>query len=156
MKILRLAVAALVIAGCPGPTFIVQQYNGPPRAREEIAILRVLGSDTVRLLLLDDEDVAAPLESDSRLHIELLPGRHSIAVREVAQQSLVETLTFDAQPNRVYRVTHSPAMRVFEVDRDTDGLVRDVTVDAPLPAPPTVTPQQPVAPPPSEDAGAAL
>src|SRR5262245_24096180 len=112
MKILRLAVAALVLAGCPGPTFIVQQYNGPPRAREEIAILRVLGSDTVRLLLLDDEDVAAPLESDSRLHIELLPGRHSIAVREMAAQSLVETLAFDAQPNRVYRVTHSPAMRV--------------------------------------------
>ena len=64
-----------------GPTFIVQQYNGPPRARETIATLRVNGAETVRLLFLDEEDVAAPIVSDGRLHIELLPGKHTLTAR---------------------------------------------------------------------------
>ena len=81
---MRALIALLVVAllaACMGPTFIVQQYNGPPRARETIATLRVNGAEPVRLLFLDEEDVAAPLVSDGRLHIELLPGKHTLMAR---------------------------------------------------------------------------
>jgi len=148
------AFAALVLASCPGPTFVVQQYNGPPRAREEIAILRVNGNDTVRLVYLDNEDVAVPIESDSRLHIEVLPGRHSVGARGQAHQALVETLVFDAQADHVYRIANGQTLRVFEVDRGSDAMIRDVTIDPePLPrAPPPAPPPPPVV----EDAGTPL
>jgi hypothetical protein len=81
----------------------------------------------------------------------MLPGRHQIATREMAAQSLIETLDFEAQANRVYRVTHSPVMRVFEVDRETDAPLRDVTIDAPPPPPPAPPKIEPI-----EDAGTTL
>lgn len=35
---------AASLGGCPGPTFVVQQYAGPVRPRETIATLRVLNA----------------------------------------------------------------------------------------------------------------
>jgi len=133
-------------AACVGPTFIVQQYGGPPRARETIAILRVVGREPVRLLYLDGEDVAAPITDDGRLHIEVLPARHTVTVADArAASARHPPLDFDARAGKVYRVVFvGDGARVFEVDRDSDRPLADVTAE---PAP-IVTPPRPV-----EDAG---
>ena len=41
-----LGLAAGQIASCAGSTFVVQQYAGPPRPKESIAILRLDGADS--------------------------------------------------------------------------------------------------------------
>ncbi len=135
-------------AACGGPTLIVQQYDGPVRAQESIAILRVNGAGSVQLVTLDDADVAVPIAQDARLHLELLPGRHTLDVVNVAApHAPPETVAFDASPGRVYRVAFvardpntengranegrgAPATaRVYEVERGADTLLREVTVD---------------------------
>ncbi|HEY8074398.1 MAG TPA: hypothetical protein VIF62_09815 [Labilithrix sp.] len=143
----------VLVAGCPGPTFVVQQYGGPPRAREEIAILRVNGSDTARPVRVDGEDIGGPLAGlaeDARLHIEMTSGRHTVGVAAFRPGSIVEEAAFDAAPGRVYRVALSPGPRVVEVDRESDAIVRDVTWEPP---PPVVRPRPP---PTAEDAGTPL
>ena len=123
-----LAIAGLV-GGCMGPTFIVQQYPGAVRPSSSIAILRVNGKDPVRLLTLDDEDVAAPVTEDGRLHIEVLPGRHRLSVKNAAIPSdPAAPLAVEVEAGKVYRVAYSPEARIFEVDRDSDKALRDVTV----------------------------
>lgn len=119
---------ASVLSGCPGPTFVVQQYTGPQRDNASIAVLRVNASDAVRLVVLDDENLDVPLESDSRLHIEILPGRHTLSVRSAMSGERLEALVLEAEPGKVYRVTAAAAeARIFEVSRGSDALVRDVT-----------------------------
>ena len=138
-------VVAVAVAGCMGPTFVVQQYAGPVRPRETIATLRVNGSDPVRLITLDDEDVRSPLESDSRLHIELLPGRHKIGVSD-GSNDRVAAVAFVAEAGKVYRPAYAGSeAHVFEVDRGNDNPGRDVTAP-PVVAPPVVAPPV-VAPP---------
>ncbi|CAN5924817.1 hypothetical protein BH11MYX4_BH11MYX4_44930 [soil metagenome] len=125
---LLVVVALSLGAGCGGPTFVVQQYAGPVRPRETIATLRVNGFDAVRLSTLDNEDVTAPLVEDGRLHIELLPGRHALTVRNAkAPDERPAAIVFEAEPGKVYRVTFSPEARIFEVDRGTDAPGRDAT-----------------------------
>lgn len=122
------ALTALPLAGCAGPTFVVQQYPGAVRPKNTIATLRVNGADSVRLMTLDEEDVAAPLLADGRLHIELLPGRHALTVRNAsAPQEPATPLAFEAEPGKVYRVALTPEARVFEVDRGADTVGRDAT-----------------------------
>jgi hypothetical protein len=116
------------LQGCPGPTFVVQQFKGPQRPPETIATLRVNASDVVRLVTLDDENIDVPLESDSRLHIELLPGRHALTVRNAKAPDRAEPLAFEAEAGKVYRVTMGEEARIFEVDRGGDKPIRDVTV----------------------------
>jgi len=131
----------MMAVGCPGPTFVVQQYAGPVRAPETIATLRVNASDSVRLITLDGEDVRAPLEVDSRLHIELLPGRHRVGVANGATD-LAEEVAFVAEVGKVYRVTFvGAAPHVVEVNRSSDAPGADVT--APLVTAPPVVPAQP-------------
>lgn len=124
-----LAIGPVVLTACPGPTFIVQQYGGPARPRETISILRVNGGDTVRLLLLDDEDVAAPVASDGRLHIEMLPGRHTLTARNGDDARAPSgAVAFVAEPDKVYRVVFvAEQPRVFAVDRGSDKPTADVT-----------------------------
>jgi len=123
---LLLAALTLGLSGCPGgPTYVVQQYAGPVRPNETISILRVNGKEELRLHFLDDEEMTARLADDARLHIELLPGRHTLSVRDVAPGQRV---SFEAQPNKVYRVTlEGRQPHVHEVDRDSDALGPDVT-----------------------------
>jgi hypothetical protein len=154
---LAMFVTAVVFVGCPGPTFVVQQYKGPQRTNETIAILRVNGNDPARLLILDDEDVAAPLERDSRLHIEMLPGRHTLVAVNGSNNERSAVIAFQADPGKVYRAAFGPdgAAHVFEVNRSSDVIGADATVPpsvdrvpsrpTPLPRPPSV----------NEDAGAA-
>jgi hypothetical protein len=120
------SVSALLFAACAtGPTYIVQEYQGPPRAREAVGILRVNGRDDVRLETLDDQEITARVDDDARLHVEMLPGRHTLSVRSGDPG---RRIAFEAQPGKVYRVVmESAAPHVHEVDRDNDALGRDVT-----------------------------
>ena len=118
------------LGGCPGPTFVVQQYAGPVRPRETIATLRVNGNDSVRLATLDDEDLGGtPVLADSRLHIELLPGKHAVTVVNAsAPQEPRAAVTFQAEAGKVYRITYVlGAPRIYEVDRSADTTGADVT-----------------------------
>lgn len=147
-----------MLVGCPGPTFIVQQYSGPVRPRETIAILRSNANDDAKLLVLDEQDIAAPIAEDGRLHIEILPARHVVqAGRASAPAERYPSIAFDAQANHVYRVVFSGSdPHVYEVDRSKDTLVRDVTILAPPPpppAPPPALPRPTPTPAPADDAG---
>ena len=160
-----LLVAALAMApllgACPGPTFVVQQYAGPVRPPETIATLRINGSDAARIMTLDDVDIAVPIERDSRLHIELLPGRHRLTVQNAnAPQDLETPIAFTAEPGKVYRVVVANGMppHLWEVDRSADTTTVDLTAPpapppaAPAPAPvPTPTPLPAPAPPPAPE-----
>ncbi len=151
-----LVTIAAVLAACVGPTFVVQQYGGPARPRETIAILRVNGSEPVRLLVLDDEDVAAPIASDGRLHIELLPGRHTLTARNGDDPRAPSgSLAFEAKANEVYRVVFAgDEPRLFVVGRGSDKPAQDVTLPAVVEAPrPRLPPPGPLVPPTEIDAG---
>src|SRR5690348_4360879 len=104
-RLLSLALPlVLVLAACMGPTFVVQQFKGPQRPNDQIAILRVNGSDSVRLMYLDDEDVAAPMVQDGRLHIEMLPARHTVVVANAANpRERSPVIAFAAEAGKVYR-----------------------------------------------------
>jgi hypothetical protein len=150
--------AALALVACPGPTFIVQQYAGAQRPSEAIGVLRVNGADSVRLLSLDDEDVAAPVVSDGRLHIEILPGRHTVSAVDLKASGVRSPpLAFQAEAGRVYRVAFVPpdhTARVFEVERGSDAVVRDVTLATEEPPRPGSYRLPPIAPSSPDDAGA--
>jgi hypothetical protein len=124
-------VAALALVACPrGPTFIVQQYDGPKRSEDTIAIVRVTGKEPVRLVKLDAHDVAAPVVEDARLHFEILPGRHSVVAVDTSAPQRNPPVAFEAQPGRVYRVVFEGMNpRVHEVDRESDALGPDVTIE---------------------------
>src|SRR5262245_57191021 len=63
----------LAATGCTPATFIVQQYDGEPRQKTEVAILRINGSEPLRLEELDGEVLAYELhDRGSRVHIEML------------------------------------------------------------------------------------
>jgi hypothetical protein len=123
MRVLPLATLAFAV-GCATATYVVQQYGGPQRAPETIATLRVNGSDTVRVLTVDGDDVAAPIATDARLHVEMLPARHTLTAQN--SDGPAAPLAFEAEAGRVYRVV--AALRVFEVDRGSDAPIRDVTL----------------------------
>lgn len=124
-----LVVAGVLLVACPGPTFVVQQYNGPARTNASIAILRVNGNDPARLLILDDEEVAVPIERDSRLHIEMLPGPHSLVVVNASSNERSPVIAFKADAGKVYRAAFAPdgVAHVFEVNRSNDALGPDAT-----------------------------
>lgn len=130
LVLFALVALGAAVAGCPGPTFVVQQYAGPARPREAIATLRMNGSDAVRFATLDDQDLGGtPVASDSRLHIELLPGSHRLTVLNAnAPQTAYAPIGFAAEPGKVYRVTFVlGAPRIYEVDRGGDKTGADVT-----------------------------
>lgn len=136
------AVIAFAAAGCVGPTYIVQKYEGPPRAAETIAVLRFDGNEPVRLLMLDGERVESPIANDARLHIELLPGPHVVAVIDTSATPLMASpLPFDAAPGKVYRpIVVARVARLYEVDRSSDAPIRDVTRASPERPPPPGAP----------------
>lgn len=156
---MRSLLFAALLTACVGPTFIVQQYGGPARPRDTIAVLRVNGGDTVRLVFLDDEDVAAPVASDGRLHIEVLPGRHTLTARNGDDPRAPSgSLAFVAEANKVYRVVFvGEEPRVFVVGRDSDKPEQDVSQPAIAPTPrPVLPPPARLAPPSDLDGGVDL
>jgi hypothetical protein len=136
-------ILALSVVGCGPQVFIIQQYDGPVRDSETIAILRINGGDSTRVVTLDGEFADARIAEDARLHIEMLPGRHAVRVADIAAPEAGSfRVAFDAQAGRVYRaVVASAAAKVFEVDRGSDAMLRDVT--AKLAEPPAPAPSDP-------------
>jgi hypothetical protein len=163
-----LAAGLLAPLGCGGPTFVVAQYEGPPRPRESIAVIRMQGSDPVQVVSVDGEPLA-PVEEDVRLHVEVLPGEHSIGVANFqAPQQPAQRVRFIAEPGKLYGAAW-PAPgdpRVFELDASSGRTLRDVSLTkhepppeaAPHPAappPPPAAPAPPPEPPPAPPAEAA-
>lgn len=141
------------VPACVGPTLIVQQYAGPVRPRSTVAILRVNGREPVVVLELDRDDLNVPLADDSRLHVEMLPGRHTVSATDKRSgETFHEPAAFDAEAGKVYRVVVGPAetgagaggdVHVFEVNGGSDALVRDVTVKRVTPPVPEVPSRPP-------------
>jgi hypothetical protein len=159
LDFLGLGLSLTVLGACSGPTYVAQQYDGDPRPKEEIAVVRVNAKDSVLLDSLDGEAIAVRLPEDSRLHVEVLPGSHRVGVANALDvYAPAQIVSFVAEPNRVYRpvwrADPPPASaRIYEVDRDSDALLRDVTAPPPPPPraePPAVTPPAPAPAPPPE------
>jgi hypothetical protein len=145
----RWAWLGVVLIGCGGPTFVVQQYSGAQRPRESIAIIRVNG-DRPQLLALDGEPLLVPQEG-TRFHIEVLPGVHEIEVADRYVGFAGSTVRFVAEPAKVYRIVVRPMptengsswrASASEVDRATDAELGAALEpnDKPVPAfaPPSV------------------
>jgi hypothetical protein len=170
-----LAASALLVCCGGAVTFVWQQYEGPPLPKERIAILRQTGSSATVLVAVDGKSVLAPLESQNRLHVEVLPGVHEV---DVAAPSLglrhAIAVRLLAQAGKVYRVevTGSPATQpepdngeprfegggdwvahAYEIDRETDA-PRGI-VDLPVPGARTAPEAGPPSAPPSRPAPAA-
>ena len=157
----RLVLVAMLAVACGVPTFILQQYDGAPRAPESVAILRFEGTGTTDLVTLDGSVADAHVPDDARLHVEMLPGRHVIGVANRAiPNEPPRRLVFVAEAGRFYQVVlvapgpneWSPTPRVFEIDGRSGKPVRDVTEQRSKPehkpkAPPAQV-QAPSAPPP--------
>src|SRR5215216_5088777 len=136
---------ALFVA-CGGPTFVVQQYPGPPRPRDGIAIIRLNGGGP-RIVTLDRESLVVP-ERGTRFHVEVLPGAHELEIDDPNLGIAGLGLRFVAEPEKVYRVvlrsTLPPNLslpisvpQVFEVDRASDAEIRPATIANEAPPPPS-------------------
>lgn len=119
---------------CGGPTFIVQQYDGAVRDRETISVLRFAGDGTVQLVVLDGERADTRVAEDARLHIELLPGKHTMVVQNLATPDVpAPSVSFTSEAGKTYRAVFvnsadgRPLLHAYEVDDGTDALLRDVT-----------------------------
>ncbi|MFZ5892309.1 MAG: hypothetical protein ACOY0T_14720 [Myxococcota bacterium] len=167
---------AAVAVACGGPTFILQQYDGPARSAESVAIVRFEGTADVDLVTLDGAVADAHVPEDARLHVEMLPGRHVLGVaRRGAPGEQVRRVVFVAEPARTYQIVFGapaanewqPSLRVFEIDFRSGRQLRDVTYTPPArdvapasavssaaPAPPATVPSV-SAPPPLDTTGAA-
>ena len=96
----------LAASGCGQVTYILQQYDGPARARGEVSILRLQADDTAQVLVMDGEALGnQALDSDVRLHIEMLPGKHTLRVRNPKAAGLdTQDVVFLAEAGRLYHV----------------------------------------------------
>jgi len=169
-----MALGAAIVA-CNGTvTFVMQQYAGPPKPKDSIAIIRSDGASATELVAVDGETIRAPLERNNRLHVEVLPGthdvdvaapaiglRHAIPVRLLAEAGKVYRVEVWAAPPLQAPLGHGGPpppdgewiAHAYEVDRDTDA--RRGIADAPAapaasatPAAPAVS-LAPTAPPPA-------
>lgn len=139
------------LASCGGPTYVLQHYEGPQRSAETIALIRINGKDPIIWDSLDGESSGSPrMDPDSRWHIEVLPGQHTLGLRDQQHPSdFSEHVSFRAEAGKVYRpVLSGGSIRIYEVDRDSDAVLRDVTAPprAPTEAPPSPPPKLPSAP----------
>jgi hypothetical protein len=143
---LAVSSASLLTAGCGSTsTFIMEAYPGPVRPANTIAVVRVDGASAVEVLALDGEPLV-PLSPDTRLHIEVLPGRHTLLARNRMSpggEAEPQAVAFDARAGKFYRVSFvggSSAFgpleaRAFELDPQTGASGLDVTAVEPA-APP--------------------
>jgi hypothetical protein len=115
-------------------TFIVQQYDGPPRPGDRIAVIRI-DAGGPEVIAVDDVPLHVPLEKPNRIHVEVLPGPHEVDV-EVTEPEIglrhVLPIRFVAEADKVYRVevlSAAPGVesesrwdaRAYEVDRSSDA-----------------------------------
>lgn len=157
-----------LVSACGTATFIVQQYDGSPLAEQQVAILRLNGNDPVRLEALDGEPLGYELhDRASRVHIEMLPGEHELALAE-GPELPAKRRRFRAEAGKVYRpllvrtATDAPVIPgvtgwvvgIYEVNAGNDEIIREIsqiklpqTTPAAAPAPiPSVAPTASFAP----------
>jgi hypothetical protein len=124
----------------------------------------VNGGSSVQPISVDG-DPLAPVDDDVRLHIEVLPGEHSVAVANLAlPDQPAQRVRFFAEAGKVYvAVWTGGSPRIVEIDQSSGALLRDASVTAPkeppeAPAPvppaPTVQPSAPQPPAPVDTAPA--
>jgi hypothetical protein len=125
---------AVVAAACGLATFVVQQYDGSPRPRETIAIIRVITGEAI--VFLDGQPLRAIPAAGTRFHIEVLPGVHEVENLVDGVGVTGARVRFVADAGKVYRIVgqrtgaaHVTA-QAYEVDRGTDEVI------APAAAPP--------------------
>jgi hypothetical protein len=99
-------VTATLVTACGQVTFILQQYDGPARAREQVGVLRVQPDDPAQLVSMDGDALGQQkLDSDVRLHIEVLPGKHTLRVKNPKAQGVTtQDVSFVAKGGSTYRV----------------------------------------------------
>jgi hypothetical protein len=156
--------AAASIASCTGMTFVVQQYEGPPRPKETVAVIRTSGGIGPELVSVDGEPLQVMLENGNRLHVEVLPGTHEVelAAPEMGGLNRAIPAHFIAEPGKVYRFElrsletattepSEPAWEAFayEVDRKSDALLR-IAPRPPGRAPPLAPAHETALPPPPD------
>lgn len=146
----RILAATCVLLGlctsCGEVTFVVQAYPGPARAAGQVSVVRINRDAPVRVVSVDGDPLGnQQLDSGTRLHVEVLPGKHELGVEnEEARVQKTKTVSFVAQAGHVYRVlmadrewhVHSaprqPAATwsplVYEVDAEGDRLLREVSL----------------------------
>ena len=141
-----LALLLALSSGCGQVTYIVQQYDGPVRDRDEVSILRLKPGDPAQIVSMDGDALGRQvLDSDTRLHIEMLPGKHQLEVENPkALSASTQRVQFIAEPGRTYCVvladrawhaqkpqvarpnTWSPL--VYELQGSSDDLAREVSL----------------------------
>lgn len=167
------ATALGLLPGCGTATFIVQQYDGAPLAEEHVAILRLNGDEPVRLEALDGEPLGYELhDRASRVHIEMLPGEHELALAE-GPELPAKRRRFRAEAGKVYRpllvrtATDGPAIPgvtgwvigIYEVNAGNDEIIREISqvaVAAPALSSSVAAPTGVVAPPAAPSATAVI
>jgi hypothetical protein len=167
LVLLLVALALFSLHACGGPTYVVEQYSGPRRSADSIAILRFGGTDDARLVVIDGERADVTIAEDARLHVEVLPGEHRLGVISRGDPyGPLQRVAFVAEAGKVYRVVFQNGVaKAYEIDSGSDALVRDVTrIEppevplAPRPPPPPpeeLAPAEPVEPPATTESDAA-
>jgi hypothetical protein len=143
--------AACLAAGlslsCGQVTFVVQAYSGPARAADTVSVVRINRDAPVRVVSVDGDPLGnQQIEEGTRLHVEVLPGRHELSIaNEKAPVQKTKVVRFVAEPGRTYRVlaadrewhTHATPTKtpgttwsplVYEVDAEGDRLLREVSL----------------------------
>lgn len=134
-------------SACGQVTFVVQAYPGAARSAEQVSIVRITRDAPVRVVSVDGDPLGnQAIEPGTRLHVEVLPGKHELAIQnDAAPVDKTKTVRFVAEAGRIYRVlladrewhTHSaprePAAAtwsplVYEVEPDRDRLLREVSL----------------------------
>jgi hypothetical protein len=126
-------------AACGGPTFIVQQYEGSPRPRDAVAIVRLNGDDPIQVLDIDRSPTNVRVGSGTRVHIEVLPGEHTVTVIDAEHPNgTSQFVRFRTEPGKLYRAlwlmqaNHTPGLsdlaRVYEVDASSDTPLQDASI----------------------------
>ena len=98
-------VGLVLLSGCTGPTYIVQAYDGPPRSGASIAVIRISGGAKPQVVALDGQRVLPVIDDGTRMHLEVLPGRHEIEA-DAPERGVREpvVLRLDAQAGKMYRI----------------------------------------------------
>jgi hypothetical protein len=142
--------AAIGFVSCGGPTFVVQQYGGPPRSIDGIAIIRV-NPGGLELYAVDGESLRVAPEKGTRFHIEVLPGVHEIGIDDPSTGFAGANVRFVAEPGKVYRMVIrsgplDPGLGAYayEVDRSSDAELRPATAAPDAPA--VSAPERPLFP----------
>jgi hypothetical protein len=99
------ALLLLLTSACgPTVTLVVQQYPGPARERTEVAVIRIESDQAAQLAAVDREPLGKlALKEDTRLHVELLPGEHTLDIRHPKKTvDATQVVRFKAEAGAVY------------------------------------------------------